>query len=153
MFPDVRWIKVFHSDYFVYVSYFISGYVITHYLKSLRYMKELSIVCCVLSLFVGILNDINGFTSFPIEFFMSISFFTVLLYAPVNESALLFFVSNASYGMYLSHVVFISVFLIFGFANLLPLWIEPLAMAVAVMIAECMVMVVIRKLGLNKWLN
>ena len=70
--------------------------------------------------------------------------FTSLLFVPIRETKPLLSVSNASYGMYLSHVVFISIFLKLGFSDKLPLWIEPFAMACVVMIAECALMLAVK---------
>lgn len=153
IFPEVRWVKGFHADYFVYVAYFACGYIIAHFLKNADGMKVISIVVCVSTLIVGTLNAMYRFTSFPMGFFLSISLFCMLLYVPISETKPLVFISNASYGMYLSHVVFISLLLKMGFARVVPLWVEPLSMALVVMLIECALMIMIKKMGLNKWLN
>lgn len=153
LFPDVRWVKGFHSDYFVYIAYFICGYIIAHYLRDLKYTKDFSLIVTLVILVLCTINGIYKFTTLPLDFFMSLSLFTLMLYVPIKETKPLLFVSNASYGMYLSHVVFISIFLKLGFSDKLPLWIEPFAMACIVMIAECALMLVIKKMKLNRWLN
>lgn len=151
--PDVRWVKGFHSKYFVYISYFISGYIIVHCLKDLKYTRVASLILSLVFLVLGTINDIYKLTDIPFKFFMSMTLFTALLFVPIRETKPLLFVSNASYGMYLSHVVFISIFLKLGFSDKFPLWIEPFAMACTVMIAECALMLVIKKMKLNRWLN
>ena len=68
IFPDVRWVKGFHSEYFVYISYFISGYIIVHCLKYLKYARCVSLILSLGFLFLGTINDIYKLTDSPFDF-------------------------------------------------------------------------------------
>lgn len=62
------------------------------------------------------------------------------------------YISKTSYGIYLSHFMFISLFLKFSFVYHIPIAIEPLVMVMLVLFAECILMYAIIRMRLDKWL-
>lgn len=153
LFPNIKWVKGFHSDYFIHLAYFINGYVIAHCLKNKKYSKPIILMSFIIFFVLSTMNLKVKFTSFPFIYFLSLSLFGMLLFVPVKKSQAILFISKTSYGMYLSHVIFISLLLKLSLANKLPLVIEPIIMASLVMLAECILMWFIEKTKLSKYLN
>ena len=58
-------------------------------------------------------------------------------------------IAHMSYGIYLSHFMLISAFLKFGLFQKLPLCIEPLVMAITVLVATMVMLWILGKLGLK----
>lgn len=159
LWPDVKWVNGFHSEYFVWVVYFVMGYVITHGLRPWRMFSYASVAVCLLSLAAKVILGVLGVTDerfLPlVQLVFNLSAFCVLLLPKLKECKAMrgvVFASRVSYGVYLSHVVFISGLCMIGFERRLPLWIEPLAMAAVVMGIEMVMMMVIEKMKLDKWL-
>ncbi len=156
---DVKWVKGFSSEYFVWFVYFALGYIITHALRSWRHFGSTSVCLLLLSLAAKVSLGACGVTDerfLPLlQFAFNLSAFCVLLLPRLTDGRVMrgvVFASKVSYGVYLSHVVFISGLCQVGFERSLPLWIEPLAMTAVVMAIEMVMMAVIRKLKLDKWL-
>lgn len=159
LWADVKWVNGFHSEYFVWVVYFVMGYVITHGLRPWRMFSYASVAVCLLSLAAKVILGVLGVTDerfLPlVQLVFNLSAFCVLLLPKLKECKAMrgvVFASRVSYGVYLSHVVFISGLCMIGFERRLPLWIEPLAMAAVVMGIEMVMMMVIEKMKLDKWL-
>lgn len=159
LWSDVKWVKGFSSEYFVWFVYFVMGYVITHGLREWRHFGSASIGMLVLSLAAKVTLGTCGITDdrfLPlVQLAFNLSAFCTLLLPRLREGKAMrgvVFASKVSYGVYLSHVVFISGLCQVGFERSLPLWIEPLAMAAVVMAIEMVMMAVIRKMKMDKWL-
>lgn len=154
---DVRWVKCFSFDYFCYVAYFIIGYVAFKAVSKARIVKCSVLLMLMLS-FVGqlILDRYELKQFFPFQFFFNTSLFYVLLLPKIRSygyfANFVTFVSKASYGIYLSHVVVISALCMVGFERSLPLPIEPILMAILVLLIEIMVIKIIKTVNLEKWL-
>lgn len=103
-----------------------------------------------------LLSMVHVETVFPFQVIFNLSLFALLLLPNLKENKLsecIVFVSKSSYGIYLSHAVVISALCMLKFEMLLPLNIEPLMMAFSVFCIECLGMIVVYKMNLDKWLR
>lgn len=156
-FGEVKWVKGFGFGYFVYVLYYVFGYVLVNYLKDWKYFSNLAVLILFLS-FLGqvYINMRHIEQNCPFQLLFNMSLFGCLLLPSMRNnrtSLLIVFLSKTSYGVYLTHAVIISGLCMVGFEHWLPLIIEPIAMASVVFAIEIVMMYVIIKLKLSKWLN
>lgn len=150
--PDVKWVKSFHSEYFKYVAYFGLGYImVTHWRKE-KWFKITMPIVAVLSLALCVICP----SAFPANYFFNIALFGCLLLvgvpSPGVATTAMVFVSKTSYGIYLSHILFISAFVQLGLHVKIPLPLEPLAMGILVLVADVLMQWGIKAVRLNKWL-
>lgn len=157
LFPEVSVTNRFACQNLLYICYFLWGYIIVRYLQPLSCFKVLARiglgVSCSLSMLTGYIGmPIHGLQTVVISLFL----FSVMLTMKFKQSGtfsdIVHYISKISYGVYLSHFMFISVFLNFSFIHYFPLFVEPLVMVVLVILAECVLMHAIIKMRLNKWL-
>lgn len=155
-FGEVSWVKGFSSEYMVYFAYYILGYVLVSYLRNWKYFGNLAVAMLLLS-FVAqvIIGMYHVRQNYPFQLLFNLSLFSCLLLPRLKYgkcSQLIVFTSKTSYGIYLSHVVIISGLCMVGFERKLPLFIEPVSMAVIVLMIELIMMAFIQKLKLSRWL-
>ena len=87
---------------------------------------------------------------------MSIAFFGALMKCNIEDRIVakyVTFVSRTSYGMYLSHVLLISLFIRIGIENLMPIALVPFTLVTLILVIESVIMYAIEKLKLSKYLG
>ena len=99
--------------YLIDIGYYIGGYYIYIYVHKYKYFQKLTVYGFLIFYLLRIINIIQPFTAFPILFFQSLFFFGILLSMKREttnspKTTLVTFISNTSYGIYLSHFLFIS---------------------------------------------
>lgn len=157
LFPDFKICSRFECENLVYLSYFLLGYDMKTYVSRHHYFRMYSLMGLLISLgfsFYVIYNDIE--TNFPFIYFTSICLFNILVSMNVKGiedyklQQIVNYVSRVSYGIYLSHILFISVLIKIGFESWFPIAIEPLCMSIVVMFLAIMLMFILDKLKLSR---
>lgn len=145
--------------YLEYLGYYIGGYYFYAYANRSKYFSKITLYSFFVFYLLGILNQVKPFTTFPIHFFQSLFFFGVLISIknkiPTNNNIkhiLITFISNTSYGIYLSHFLFISILCKIGFEQSFPVFITPILMTVIVLCLELGLQYSIKRLKLEKLL-
>ena len=157
LFPNVSVTNRFACQNLLYICYFLWGYIIVCYLQPLSYFKVL--VRIGLGISCGI-SMITGYVGIPLcnlqVVVITLFLFSVMVTMKFEQNGVLsniiLYISKTSYGIYLSHFMFISLFLKFSFVYYIPIAIEPLAMVMLVLFAECILMYAIIRMRLDKWL-
>ena len=164
IFPTVQICKYFDSANFLYIAYFISGYAISQYLRSYNKFHKISkillILFIVFKISISLIFDANTDQPLIINglliIFISVLLFSTLISCSINTDNKInkgtVFVSKTSYGIYLTHFMFISVFTKLPIIKSIPLMIEPFVMLVLVMICELALMFIINKTKLREYL-
>lgn len=174
--PDMNLVGRFASDNLLSITYFILGYVIPTHFKDYKNLRAISIFILILSVLLSIMlrfyaiesdNSLSVSTTIT-----SVSLFALLSSININvkngclqSSAItsmkkinslmmsgVLFVSSVSYGIYLSHIIFISIFVKLPFTKHIPLAVEPIVMVMMVLTVDCVMMFIIRKLKLDRFL-
>lgn len=155
--PDLLVTKRMISGNLIFLGYFLMGYYIKQYLLQKTWSSS---VLMASSLFLLILSFINQYLLIMdqgiIIYFMSISIFgTFMKFEIKNRSAIRYitFVSRTSYGMYLSHVLLISMFVRLGLDEQMPIALVPIVMVFLILLIESVMMYVIEKCKLSKYLG
>lgn len=107
-----------------------------------------------ISIILNFLNNVLHFMIFPFEIFVSIFLFYCLSMIKLShrESTVPIYISNISYGVYLSHFLLISFFCKVGLEKIQPIEIEPFIMVSLVLLMECAIFYIIGKTRLKKYL-
>lgn len=87
---------------------------------------------------------------------MAIAFFGALMRCDIENRIVakyVTFVSRTSYGMYLSHVLLISIFIRIGIGNLMNIALVPFTLVTLILVIESVMMYAINKLKLSKYLG
>lgn len=157
LWPDFKICSRFASENLIYLSYFLLGYDMKIYSFKNPLFSMISIVGLILSLggsFICLYNEIE--TTFPFIYFTSIFLFNLLLSLKVEENTesklqhIVKYVSRVSYGIYLSHFLFISILIKLDYDSLYPITVEPLCMAFTVLILNLGLMWLLEKLKLSR---
>ncbi len=164
IFPEVAVCNRFSCDNLLYIGYYITGYAINKYFKQYKGFKITSILLLIsfittyifVSLIIkhlgiGGVNYINDI----LIIIISISIFSTLININIRSNQInkaLFFISKTSYGIYLTHFIFISILVKFPFMKTIPIEIEPFVMVIMVLACETLMMYIIQKTKLNNWL-
>ncbi len=164
IFPDVVLCKRFSFENFLWVGYFIAGYAILTFFKGYKWFYKTSVALLLvvvvfrimLTLLAGSLcGEYMTVINRVLTILASILLFSALVASPVKSSKidkLVIMVSNVSYGVYLTHFMFISVFAKLSFIKSLPLCIEPFVMVTMVLVCDVFLMYVISKTRLKRYL-
>lgn len=143
--------------YLIYLGYYIYGYYFYRHVSKLFHFQRITILGFLIFYILGILNKILPFTTFPLYFFQSLFFFGILISlkkeTSPNNNTLITFISNTSYGIYLSHFLFISFMYKIGIQQAIPLYIGPIFITLAVLCLELCLQYGIRYLKLEKLLQ
>ena len=157
LWPDFKICSRFASENLIFLSYFLLGYDMKTYASQNHHFR--------LSLLLGLLISVGGSfyvkyngieTKFPFIYFTSICLFNVLYGLNIKNidgskvQQFINYVSSVSYGVYLSHFLFISFLIKIGFDSLFPIAIEPLCMAIIVLMLNLGLMYVLEKLKLSR---
>lgn len=162
LFPSITIFSRFSSLNLDCLTYFIIGYIINQYVVKEKNIHKYSLIGLVLAMLGGFVNEVCRVDSnFPWIFFTSIFLFSTLVSNKKIEildynlklGKIVNFISSTSYGIYLSHFLFISVLIKLGFASLVPLSIEPICMTLIVLMIDVLFMYVVKKIKVDKILS
>ena len=157
LFPDFLVTKRLVSSNSIFLGYFLSGYYVKKYLLQKSGSKPVLNASAILLLLLSFINQYYPIANQGIvTYFMSIAVFGALMRCKINNGLAvkyITFVSRTSYGMYLSHVLLISVFVKLGLEEQLPISFAPLAMVIMILLIESVMMFTIEKLKLSKCLG
>ena len=155
--PDFLVTKRMVSSNLIFLGYFLSGYYVKQYLLQKSWSKPVLNVSAVLLLLLSFINQYYPFVNqCIIVYFMSIAFFGALMKCNIKNRIVakyVTFVSRTSYGMYLSHVLIISVFVRIGIDKQMPIALLPAVMVFSILCIETVMMFIINKLKLSKYLG
>lgn len=144
--------------YLIYLGYYIGGYYIYTYAYKSVYFRRITICGFLIFSCGGIINQVKPFSTFPVYFFQSLFFFGILISMRKKTSTnkkqnLITFISNTSYGIYLSHFLFISALCKAGFEQMVPAYMVPLLMVFIVLCLEIGLQYGIKRFKLGKLLQ
>ena len=144
--------------YLIYIGYYIGGYYFYAYANKTKKFHKVTICGFLIFYFIGIINTIKPFTTFPIQFFQSLFFFGILLSTKIKTSGnklntLITFISSTSYGIYLSHFLFISVLYKIGLEQAVPIYSVPIITTLSVLCLEIGLQYVIKHFKLENLLQ
>lgn len=127
--------------YLIYIGYYIGGYYFYAYANKTKKFRKITICGFLVFYLIGIINTIKPFTTFPIQFFQSLFFFGILLSTKIKASGnklntFITFISNTSYGIYLSHFLFISILYKIGLEQAVPIYSVPIITTLSVLCIE-----------------
>lgn len=155
--PDFLVTKRMVSSNLIFLGYFLSGYYVKQYLLQRPWSKPILNTSAILLLLLSFINQYYPFVNQGIiVYFMSIAFFGALMKCNIENRIVakyVIFVSRTSYGMYLSHVLIISVFVRIGINKHMPIALVPAVMAFSILCIETVIMFIINKLKLSKYLG
>lgn len=157
--PDVWIINRFSFDNLLYVAYFVVGHVIVVHLSDNENIKNVTLLLLILSVVLGVilrLCPVQIRVIMPIvSTVTSISLFVTLFLSHKKIGARCLggieFLSSVSYGIYLSHIILISVFVKLAITKHIPLAIAPLVTVGMVIVSECVLMYILRRLKLGRY--
>lgn len=151
-FPDVELFSRWNSANVEMLAYFVIGYAIVELFKT-HQISTNSIFGCFVLLYMLRVVSVYLYWSIPLlEMALYISLFCVLM--KVRHPVKILSggkISPMSYGIYLFHFMLIPAFLKLGLFQKLHLCIEPLVMAFSVLITTMLMLWVLVKLGLKKY--
>ena len=131
---------------------YVVGYVIVRYLREKSWLRPASIVLAFMSILADICCRFFLKQVYPFEMASAFGLFAVLVTFPetVWLSKHFLLISDTSFGIYLSHCIFISAFVRLAAKISIPVWIDPFITVGAVLLAELLLMWVIRNIHLDK---
>lgn len=155
--PDFLVTNRMESNNTVCLGYFLSGYYVKKYMLQKSWSKPVLNASVILLLLLSFINQYYPIVNQGIvTYFMSIAFFGALMKCDIENrivASYVTFVSRTSYGMYLSHVLLISVFIRLGLEEQLPIAFAPFVMVIMILVIETVMMYVIEKCKLSKYLG
>lgn len=156
VFPSVQLFSRFSSENLLYLFYYTSGYIIYKFLlPKMRVWIPVSLT--VVIFFLNIVCNIYNFPTHYQTIVLSLSLFGAIYnlrhmkYLKGIGFTCVNFISKVSYGIYLSHFLFISLFYRLGIEHFIPLWLLPFIMVTSVMVIECGLMYCISKIRLKRF--
>ena len=157
IFPSIQLFSRFNSENLLYLFYYTSGYIIYKFLlPKMQTWIPISLTVAIFSLNIGCYIYNLSFTNY-LTIFLSISLFGAICnfkqmrYVKGTNLTYVNFISKVSYGIYLSHFLFISLFYRLGIERFIPLWLLPFVMVTSVMVIECCLMYCISKIKLKNF--
>ena len=163
LFPSASLVSRFACDNLLWVGYYVLGYVIVNTQVDLRKGKlglflalgMFFLYCCGVAvvLFIGdsVLKTITTIAEAVLLFFI----LSKLDYKRMGSNKVvgggILLLSETSYGMYLTHFLFISLLLNISFIKNSSLVIEPLLLAISVTVVDVFFMCILKRIGLKKW--
>lgn len=155
--PDFLVTKRMVSSNLIFLGYFLSGYYVKQYLLQKSWSKPVLNASAVLLLLLSFINQYYPVVNQDIVvYFMSIVFFGALMKCGIENRKVakyVTFVSRTSYGMYLSHVLIISLFIRIGIDKQMSIALVPVVMVFSILCIETVIMFTINKLKLSKFLG
>lgn len=154
-FHEIQIFNRFASLNAIYLTYFIFGGVAGRYMIKEKVFRKILPIGLLLSVVGGFLDDFYQLKiNFPWIFFTSLFLFLYMLnMSPCKVfNRIVKFISSTSYGIYLSHFMFISLFLKLGFSFYVPVVVSPIVMTVIVLLIEMTFMYTIKRMKLDSYL-
>ena len=144
--------------YLIYLGYYIGGYYLYTYAIKFKNFQKIATYSFIIFYLIGIINTIKPFTTIPFQFYQSLFFFGMLLCIKLkslnsNKQAIIVFISNTSYGIYLSHFLFISILCKTGIEQTIPAYLVPILITLIVVCLEIGLQFSIKYLKLEKLLQ
>ena len=151
-FPDVELFSRWNSANVEMLSYFVIGYAIVEYFKTCEWSVKVVFGCFILLYSLRVVSVYFQWTTPLLDMMLYISLFCLLVTVKLPMRLQVGGkIAHMSYGIYLSHFMLISAFLKLGLFQKLPLCIEPLVMAFSVLITTMLMLWVLVRLGLKKY--
>ena len=150
-FPNCCLISRFACENILYIGYYLVGYAIYKtYIENRIIVKIGTIGSFIIYLFTIVCSYLQlNISLIPI---LSICVFILILSVRLESRTKTLFVNSIakySYGIYLSHFIFISIILRLGLLAKIPIYIEPLIMTVLVLILDILFLKAVEKLRLS----
>jgi len=150
VFPAFSWTERWFSDNVSCLMDYVTGYCIVRYLPRIPRMRSAAFLVTGLSVVLGFFLGINHAGAYPIEILAAMGLFTLVVTTPREPDlppAFRLF-GEACFGIYLSHCIFISALAILSAKLGMPVWADPLFIAGGVLVAEWVLMRLVR---LARW--
>lgn len=139
----------------VYFFAFLMGYYTSHYWQMSRTFLSLQWAGLVLTLLLCLADGLFILNGFPSELYLAVFIFGLLLKVPLSEGTLwcrfYSFVSRNSYGIYLSHIMFIPV--LFPLMPYFPTWLSPFVLVACTFTFEALLFFILERLRWTRWLT
>lgn len=134
---------------------YVAGFAIVRFLRGKTWLRPAAWALFATSVSADIICRFFIGEVLPFEITSALGLFTLLVTcpAPVRLPRPFRLLSETSFGIYLSHCLFISAFLRLTSTAGIPLWADPFLTAIAVLAAELGMMWVLRKLRLTRFLS
>ena len=144
--PDFLVTKRMISSNSIFLGYFLSGYYVKQYLLQKTWSKPVLNASAILLLLLSFCNQYFHIVNQGIvTYFLSIAVFGTLMRCKINNGLVvkyITFVSRTSYGMYLSHVLLISLFIRLEIEEHMPIAFAPFVMVIMILVIETVMMYV-----------
>jgi len=131
---------------------YAAGFFIVRYLRDKAWLRPASLVLVIVSILADICFRFFLNQVYPFEFTSALGLFAWIVSLPQEPklSGAFRFLGDTSFGIYLSHCILISAFLQLPIAGAVPAWASPFLTVGAVLLAELLLMWILRKLRLDK---
>ena len=142
--------------YMHFLAYFICGHIIYSHFISFEKLNRISFIGFIICFIISFINTLYTFGKFPFTFFESLFFFSFLISrhkAKQNTNPFVEFISLSSYGIYLSHILFISLIYKTELLNHIPIFTTPFVLVISIIIFESILFFIIQKMNLTKILS
>ena len=158
--PNFGVSSYFQSNNLVYLGLFLMGYVIKEKTIVSKWISNWIVPISLITWFGMIVYDyyIGDILIYPVlaipffAYLLSRNYLSIFPFSFVKLRGGIKYFSCFTYGIYLTHFMFISLFLKLPIVSKIPLIIEPFIMVISVTIATCIFFYVINKMKLGKWL-
>ena len=159
-FPESQFVSWWNNQYLTWVFLFLAGYVAVTWQpassKTNSLISSISLVCLLALCVILEVMQMNGgvYDLAKIAFYVSaFSFLFTVLPKRCNHTAVTSFItmiSRLSYGIYLCHILFVSLFIRLLTGMMMPRWLMFVSV-VALVTATCtIILIVLKKIGLGK---
>ena len=139
----------------VYFFAFLTGYYASHYWQMKRNFLPLQWAGLVVTFLLCVADSLWTLNGFPSELYLAVFVFGLLLKVPLSEDTLwcrfYSLVSRNSYGIYLSHIMFIPV--LFPLMPYIPAWLTPFVLVLLTLGVEAAFFRLLERLRLTRFLT
>ncbi len=152
---DCQTFEMLRSPDCLYFFAFLAGYASFHRWQSRSRFHAFNVVGLCLTGVLCLADGIWDFTRVPLDTFFAVFLFGLLLRVPLREGTLwnrfYSLVSRNSYGIYLSHFMFIPV--LFPLMQYLPSWTTPFAIVLLTLAFESLLFALLERWKLTRYLT
>ena len=159
-FPQSEFVSWWNNQYLTWVFLFLSGYVTVTWHpasgKTNRLISTLSLVCTMALCIILEVKQMNGGVCdlAKIAFYVACFYFMfTVLPKRCNHAAVTSFItmiSRLSYGIYLCHILFVSLFIRLLTGLMMPRWLTFVCVVALATATSTIVLIVLKKIGLGK---
>jgi surface polysaccharide O-acyltransferase-like enzyme len=153
--PCLQLFHRFVSDNLLYSFYFVAGYVISINVEQIKRYYKLLVVLCICVYIVGMLIFmINAKILDSYRIIETILVFTLIIASPWQFNRIaggVRLISTMSYGIYLTHFAIISLLSGLSFLQYINAAIYPLVAIAMVLPLNMIMLQILKKMGLGKW--